>query len=324
MSGPLVIGHRGASGHRPEHTAAAYRLAWRSGADSVEPDVVATRDGVLVCRHDLELSRTTDVADHPELAHLRRRHVVDGQVEEGWFVHDLDLAQLRTLRARERWPRRRRRSAAFDDRLPVLTLAELFVLRAQESARAGRALGLHVEVKHVAHHDRLGIPVLEPLVDLLRAHRLTTPLAPVTVMAFEGHALRRLRREVDVDLVQLVDKDDARSLRPRRLHRAGEYATGVGLHKELALPLDAEGRTTGPGTAVGQVQARGLDVLVWTLRDENHSLPLDLRVPGPGRRHGRAAEEVEALLALGVDGLLCDHPGTALDVLSRRTTGIAV
>lgn len=324
MNGPLVVGHRGASGHRPEHTASAYRLAWRSGADSVEPDVVATRDGVLVCRHDLELSRTTDVADHPELAHLRRRQVVDGQVEEGWFVHDLDLAQLRTLRARERWPSRRRRSAAFDDRFPVLTLAELLDLRAAESARAGRTLGLHVELKHVAHLAGLGIPVLEPLVDLLRAHRLTTPLAPVSVMAFEPEALRGLRRRVDVDLVQLVDDHDTRLLRRGRLQRVGEYATGVGLHKHLALPRHPDGRSAGPGPAVERVQDRGLDVLVWTLRNENRHLPLELRVPGPARAHGRADEEVRSLLALGVDSLLCDHPETALEVLARRTTDVAV
>lgn len=324
MNGPLVVGHRGASGHRPEHTASAYRLAWRSGADSVEPDVVATRDGVLVCRHDLELSRTTDVADHPELAHLRRRQVVDGQVEEGWFVHDLDLAQLRTLRARERWPARRRRSAAFDDRFPVLTLAELLDLRAAESARAGRTLGLHIELKHVAHLAGLGIPVLDPLVDLLRAHRLTTPLAPVAVMAFEHQALRRLRREVDVDLVQLVDDDDTRLLRRGRLQRVGEYATGVGLHKRLALPRHPDGSTAGSGPAVDRVQDRGLDVLIWTLRNENRYLPRELRVPGPSRAHGRADEEVRALLALGVDGLLCDHPETALEVLARRTTDVAV
>ena len=324
MNGPLVIGHRGASGHRPEHTAAAYRLAWRSGADSVEPDVVATRDGVLVCRHDLELSRTTDVADHPELAHLRRRQVVDGQVEEGWFVHDLDLAQLRTLHARERWPRRRQRSAAFDDRLPVLTLAELLELREQESARAGRALGVHVELKHGAHLAGLGLPLVEPLVDLLRQHRLTTPLAPLTVMAFEADLLRGLRREVDVDLVQLVDKHQTKALRRGRLQKVGEYATGVGLHKQLALPRDAEGRSTGPGPAVERVQKRGLDVLVWTLRNENRYLPTELRVPGPPRRHGHAAREVEQLLALGVDGLLCDHPETALEVCARRTAGVAV
>ncbi|ROR90057.1 glycerophosphodiester phosphodiesterase family protein [Nocardioides aurantiacus] len=324
MSGPLVIGHRGASGHRPEHTAAAYRLAWRSGADSVEPDVVATRDGVLVCRHDLELSRTTDVADHPELAHLRRRQVVDGQVEEGWFVHDLDLDQLRTLRARERWPRRRRRSAAFDDRLPILTLAELLELREQESARAGRALGVHVELKHGAHLAGLGLPLVEPLVDLLRQHRLTTALAPLTVMAFEADLLRGLRREVDVDLVQLVDKHQTKALRRGRLHKVGEYATGVGLHKQLALPRDAEGRSTGPGPAVERVQSRGLDVLVWTLRDENRYLPTELQVPGPSRRHGHADREVQALLALGVDGLLCDHPETAVEVISRRTAAVAV
>ncbi len=133
-----MIGHRGASGHRPEHTSLAYRLAWRSGADSVEPDVVSTRDGVLVCRHDLDLARTTDVAQHPELAGRRRRFRVDGKDVDGWFVGDLDLAEIRQLRVRERWPRMRPGSARYDGQLGVLTLEELLDLRAEESARAGR------------------------------------------------------------------------------------------------------------------------------------------------------------------------------------------
>ncbi len=233
MSGPLVIGHRGASGHRPEHTASAYRLAWRMGADSVEPDVVSTRDGVLVCRHDLNLARTTDVASRPEFAERRRRLVVDGKPEHGWFVQDFDLREVRELRTRERWPRKRPGSARYDGHFGVVTLEELLQLRESESARAGRRLGVHIELKHTALFERLGLPVHEPLVDLLRAHGLTSPLAPASVMSFDSRVLRRLRRESDVPLVRLLDRNE--SVRRGRLQRIGAYASTVGLHKQHAL-----------------------------------------------------------------------------------------
>lgn len=322
VTGPLVIGHRGASGHRPEHTALAYRLAWRSGADSVEPDVVSTRDGVLVCRHDLDLAKTTDVADRPEFAHKRRRLVVEGKVEHGWFVHDFDLAELRVLRARERWPRKRPASARYDGQVGVLTLAELLDLREDESARSGRQVGVHVELKHAAHFEELGLPLHEPLVDLLRSRRLTSPLSPATVMAFEASVLKRIRRDLDVDLVRLVDEGEA--LRRGRLHRIGAYATGVGLHKDLALPRDADDRIGEPGPAVSRAFAAGLDVLVWTLRSENRHLPANLRSQGRARAHGHAREEVARLLDLGVDGLLTDFPEVAVDVRRRRAAAAGI
>jgi glycerophosphoryl diester phosphodiesterase len=321
VHGPLVIGHRGASGHRPEHTALAYRLAWRSGADSVEPDVVSTRDGVLVCRHDLDLARTTDVAQHPELAGRRRRFRVDGEYVDGWFVGDLDLEEIRRLRARERWPRMRPESARYDGRLGVLTLEELLEMRAVESARAGRQLGVHIELKHPEVFEEIGLPLHEPLVDLLRSHRLTSPLAPATVMSFDSGVLKRLRRELDVELVRLVDHD--RPVRRGWLQRTGAYANGVGLHKQHVLPVDRDGRLGAPGKAVGKVQDAGLDLLVWTLRSENRYLPAELRLPGRPRTHGLAGEEVTRLLDLGVDGLLTDFPGLAAQLLRTRAVGAA-
>jgi glycerophosphoryl diester phosphodiesterase len=307
-----VIGHRGASGHRPEHTAPAYRLAWRSGADSVEPDVVSTRDGVLVCRHDLDLARTTDVAQHPEFAARRRRFRVDGADVHGWFVGDFDLEELRLLRARERWPRMRPGSARYDGRLGLLTLEELLDLRAAESARAGRPLGVHIELKHPEVFEGLGMPLHEPLIALLRKHRLTSPLAPAAVMSFDGAVLKRLRRAVDVELVRLVDHD--RPVRRGWLQRTGTYASGVGLSKQLALSS---------AKAVGKVQDAGLDLLVWTLRSENRYLPPELRVPGRPRTHGHAAAEVARLLDLGVDGLLTDFPEVAVEVLRSRAVAVA-
>ena len=316
VSSALVIGHRGASGYRPEHTALAYRTAYRSGADSVEPDVLSTRDGVLVCRHDLDLSLTTDVAERPEFADRRRSQVVDGVVQSGWFVHDLDLAELRTLRARERWPRKRPGSARFDGHVGVLTLEDLLDLRESESARAGRELGVHVEVKHAEHQAALGLPVDELLVDVLRRRRHTSPLSPVTVMGFESSVLRSVRHEVDVDLVQLVDHP-AR-LGRSRLARVAAYATGVGLHKDHVLPRDAQDRVGAPGKAVGKALGAGLDVLVWTLRSENRHLPANLRTPGSKRAHGAADTEVHRMLDAGVDGLLTDFPDLAVDVCRSR------
>lgn len=316
MSAPLVIGHRGASGHRPEHTALAHRLAWRTGADSVEPDVVCSRDGALVCRHDLELSATTDVAEHPEFRHRRRRMQVDGELVDGWFVQDFDLAELRCLRARERWPRKRPGSARYDDQAGLLTLAELLDLREKESARAGRRLGVHIELKHPEVFAALGMPQDEALVDLLRSRRLTSPLSPVSVMSFDASVLKRLRRSLDVELVRLVDAGE--SVRRSRLQRMGAYASAVGLHKDHALPRDGQDRLTSPGPAVARAFAAGLDVLVWTLRSENRHLPADLRLPGKGRDHGAAQAEVGRLLDLGVDGLLTDFPEVAAGVRAGR------
>jgi glycerophosphoryl diester phosphodiesterase len=291
VTGPLVIGHRGASGHRPEHTSLAYRLAWRSGADSVEPDVVSTRDGVLVCRHDLDLARTTDVAEHPAFASRRRRMLVDGREQHGWFVHDFDLAELRQLRARERWPDKRFVSARYDGHVGILTLEELLDLREAESQRAGRRLGVHIELKHPRLFEDLGIPLHEPLLDLLRSHRLTSPLSAAAVMSFDERVLRRLHREVDTELVQLVDKDEP--VKRRRLQRIATYATAVGLHKEHARPRP-----------VAKASGAGLDVLVWTLRNETRA-------------------DVGRLMDLGVDGVLTDFPEIAVAARDLRAARAA-
>jgi len=321
VTGPLVIGHRGASGHRPEHTSLAYRLAWSSGADSVEPDVVCTRDGVLVCRHDLDLARTTDVAERPEFAHRRRRMVVDGRDQHGWFVQDFDLAEVRQLRTRERWPRKRPRSARYDGQGGVLTLEELLDMREAESRRAGVRLGVHIELKHPEVFAGLGMPLHEPLVDLLRSRRLTSPLSAAAVMSFDGNVLRSLRREVDNELVQLVHRDD--SVKRRRLHRIATYATSVGLHKDHVLPRDLHDRCGRPGLAVETAFGAGLDVLVWPLRNENRHLPANLRSAGGGAAHGDAHTEVAQLLDLGVDGVLTDFPEVAVAVRAHRTVGVA-
>ena len=158
---PLVIGHRGASGYRPEHTRSAYELAFALGADAVEPDIVATRDGVLVLRHENEISGTTDVAARPEFASKRVTREVDGAALTGWFTEDFTWAELSTLRARERLGALRQSSASFDGRYPVIRLRDLFELIDTAAEEQRRLVRMVAEFKHASHFAALGLPLDE-------------------------------------------------------------------------------------------------------------------------------------------------------------------
>ena len=305
---PAVVAHRGACGHRPEHTLDAYRTAIRMGADDIELDLVITRDGVLVARHDAELGRTTDVADHPALAHLRTTRTVDGVETTGWFVEDLTLAQLRTLAARERMPRARPASAAYDGAEGVPTLSEVLDLVATESARRGRPVGVLLELKHAAHFEAAGLPLDPPLLADLARHGLDHPWARVTLMSFDPTVLRRLSSRTRLPIVQLLDAAHG----PVDLGLVDEYADGIGPHKGLVLPRDADGAVGEPSTLVRDAHRAGLTVHVWTLRAENRFLPTNLRVGDDPDAHGDLAGEVRALLDAGVDGIITDHPEVAL------------
>ena len=307
---PAVVAHRGASGHRPEHTLDAYRTAIRMGVDDIELDLVSTGDGVLVARHDLELSATTDVARRPELAHLRRTADVDGVVQHGWFVEDLTLAQLKTLAARERMPGTRPGSAAYDGAEGVPTLDEVLAMVGAESARRGRAVGVMLELKHAAHHDAIGLPLDVPLLRDLARHGLDHPWARVTLMAFEAPVLRRLATRTRLPVVQLLEAGEP--LTADALDRIDEYADGIGPHTSLVLPRDRTGAIGVPSSLVGDAHRRGLTVHVWTVRGENRFLPTNLRRGDAPDALGDMASEVEALLAAGVDGVITDHPEPAL------------
>jgi glycerophosphoryl diester phosphodiesterase len=275
MPGPIVIAHRGASGHRPEHSAGAYRLAYRLGADSVELDVLPTRDGTLVCRHDLELSRTTDVAVRPEFTHLRRTVEIEGESVTGWFVHDFTIDQLRELTCRERWPRKRPGSASYDGRYPVLTLDELLDLVDGESARRGHPLQVHAEIKHPAVLESVGHSMPDLVDDVRRSH--------LTWLSFDPVVLRRLHLRGRTGLVQLFDKTP----RPRHVAAVADYAGAVGVRRKAVLPRE-NGRVGTPSDLVAKAHRRGLDVLVWTHRAENEHLPRSLRIGDNGHGHGLA------------------------------------
>nr|WP_309232259.1 glycerophosphodiester phosphodiesterase [Micromonospora tarensis] len=252
---PIVIGHRGASGYRPEHTLEAYRLAIRMGADYVEPDLVSTADGVLVARHENEISGTTDVSAHPEFAARRATKTIDGVAVTGWFTEDFTLAELKTLRAKERLPQVRVANTAFDGRFEVPTLQEVIDLARTEGRARGRTIGIYPETKHPSYFASIGLPLEEPLLKVLRQNKLDRKNSPVFIQSFETANLRRLSRLTDVKLVQLLDATgrpydftvtgDTRGYQdlvtPAGLKWIAGYADGIGANKNLLVPRDAAG-----------------------------------------------------------------------------------
>ena len=308
---PVVIGHRGACGLRPEHTAGSYELAAQLGADFLEPDLVSTRDGVLVARHENEISTTTDVAAHPEFAALRTTKEIAGRPVTGWFTEDFTLAELRTLRARERIPELRRQNTAYDGRWGIATFAEVKAQAERLSAQLGREIGVYPETKHPEHFRALGLALEDPLVDALAGWSL-----PLFVQSF-GDNLPALRpRLPGVPFVQLLAGRDAVDL-----GAIAAYADAVGPHKERILPRDEAGRSLEPTSFVDDAHAAGLLVHPFTFRNENAFLPAELRRGADRSAHGDAAAEYERFYALGVDGVFSDFPGVAAEVRTAMSSG---
>ncbi|MFG3699902.1 glycerophosphodiester phosphodiesterase [Micromonospora sp. NPDC047620] len=332
---PLVIAHRGASGYRPEHTLEAYRLAIRQGADYIEPDLVSTRDGALVARHENEISGTTDVAARPEFAARKATKTIDGVQVTGWFTEDFTLAELKTLRAKERLPQVRVANTAYDGRFEVPTLQEVIDLARAEGRVRGRTIGVYPETKHPTYFASIGLPLEEPLVEVLRRNKLTHRHSPVIIQSFETANLRKLDRMIDVKLAQLMDATgrpydftvagDARTYRdlakPAGLKWIASYADGVGAHKNLIVPRDAAGKLLAPTTLVGDAHRERLIVHAWTFRAENQFLPADFRIGADPNARGDIQAEYELFLGLGLDGVFADHPDTAVaarEGLARR------
>jgi len=326
---PIVIGHRGASAYRPEHTLASYELAIRMGADFIEPDLVSTSDGVLVARHENDISGTTDVADHPEFAARRATKVIDGNSITGWFTEDFTLAELKTLRAKERLPQVRPDNVALDGLFEIPTFQEVIDL----AKRYG--VGIYPETKHPTYFDGIGLSLEEPLVATLNANGYTRPNSPVFIQSFETANLRQLNGMTNVPLVQLLDElgrpydfvvnGDPRTYkdlaRPEGLRFISEYADGVGVNKNLIVPRDSQNRLLPPTTLVRDAHREHLIVHSWTFRNENTFLPEDFRVGNPARPEyprttGNMASELALFYSLGVDGVFSDNPDTAVGARS--------
>lgn len=319
---PIVIAHRGASGERPEHTMAAYRLAIQQGADFIEPDLVMTRDGVLVCRHENEISGTTDVATRPEFAERRVTKTVDGVTATGWWVEDFTLAELKTLRCKERLPQLRPANAAYDGQEEIPTFADVLSL----ALAAG--VGVYAELKHPTFLREQGLDPAPAFIDAVRAGGGQSAADAMFVQCFEIGALRTLAQMSSIRwrCVQLVaasggpwdrrETSYADMLSSEGLREIAEYARGIGPEKSLIIPRDGAGRSLPPTALVARAHAANLIVHPWTFRAENAFLPAELRRGDASasdymRQHGDLDSELRAFYALGVDGVFSDFPALA-------------
>ncbi|MCL3817191.1 glycerophosphodiester phosphodiesterase [Aeromicrobium wangtongii] len=320
-----VFAHRGASGYRPEHTLAAYELAIRLGADYIEPDLVSTRDGVLVARHENEISGTTDVAAHPEFAGRRTTKIIDGTPISGWFTEDFTLRELRTLRAEERLPGIRPANTRYDGRFEIPTFDQILDLAAREGHRHRRTIGVAPETKHPTYFASIGLPLERPLVRSLRRAGLDSRRAKVVIQSFETGNLRELSRRTRVPLVQLTAasgapydlaaRGDVRTyadlMSPAGLREIATYAQWLGPAKHSVIPRDPAGRLGRPTSLVTDAHRAGLKVVAYTFRDENQFLPADLRIGTSAAGKGDVFGEMQAFFAAGIDGAFCDHADTA-------------
>jgi glycerophosphoryl diester phosphodiesterase len=327
-SQPILIAHRGASGERPEHTLEAYALAIEQGADYIEPDLVLTRDGVLVARHENEISGTTDVAVRPEFASRKSSRTIGGEKYTGWFTEDFTLKELKTLRAKERLPQLRRANSAFDGQFSIPTFDEIISLAKEQSRATGRTIGVYPETKHPGYFAAIGLPHEAPLIAALDAAGWTTADAPVFVQSFEVGNLKALAAKTGVRLIQLVSAGGAPAdqpgtpysalIAPSGLAEIARYAQGIGPQKDLVVPRSAIGTLKKPTALVRDAHAAGLAVHPWTFRRENHFLPLAMKSGLDPSAHGAMGEEIAIYLDAGIDGLFSDNVREARAAIDQR------
>lgn len=331
----IVFAHRGASGYRPEHTLAAYELAIQQCADYIEPDLVSTKDGVLVDRHENEISGTTNVAEHPEFAARRTTKVIDGKSITGWFTEDFTLAELRTLRAKERLPQVRPANTAYDGLYPVPTFAEVVDFARHSRTCDGKQVGVIPEIKHGTYFDSIGLSQEEPTVKVLQEAGLNRRSAPVIIQSFEVANLQELKRTSRVHLVQLVDCSGAPAdwVKAGRketyadlatavgLKEVAKYADSVGFCKDVMFPKAADGSISTPSAAITNAHAAGLEVTGWTFRVENSFLPTNFRSSTDPAAKGDLKGEIKTFLRAGMDNVFSDNPDIAVEAVREYAAG---
>lgn len=318
---PIIIAHRGASGERPEHTLASYTLAIEQGADFIEPDLVLTKDGVLVARHENEISETTDVAAHPEFAGRRATKTIDGQKMTGWFTEDFTLAELKTLRAKERLPLLRKANMAFDGQFEIPTFEQIIQLAQAQSKATGRVIGIYPETKHPSYFAAIGLSHEAPLLALLEQYGYRDKEDPLFIQSFEVENLKALRGKTRLRLIQLMDAEDGPADRPdlryadmasaEGLKAVATYADGIGPNKAMVIPRTLLGNLGDPTALVADAHAAGLAVHPWTFRRENYFLPLGQRSGLHPAGHGDLVGEIRAFLDTGIDGFFSDNVAEA-------------
>lgn len=320
-----VYAHRGASALLPEHTLAAYAQAISDGADYIEPDLVMTKDGAMVARHENEIGSTTDVASRAEFADRRTRKVIDGQVVEGWFSEDFTLAELKTLYARERLPQLR--GTAFDGQFRIASLDEIITFLVQQAGRANRGIGLAPEIKHGSYFRGIGLPMEDKLLAALRGNAYTN-VAPILLQSFETANLRALHdkrgKASNIRLLQLLGAPKAQPadavlnndpltyaqmMTPAGLRDIARYADAIGAEKSALVAVDAQGRLGAPSALIADAHAAGLQVVAYTFRPENPFLPAAMRQGEQNARNPDASvAEMRAFLQAGIDAFFTDDP----------------
>jgi len=315
---PLIIGHRGACGYRPEHTLASYELAIEMGADYIEPDVVSTKDGILIVRHESNISETTDVSNRTEFASRKTTKTIDGQEVTGWFTEDFTLAEIKTLRAKERLPFR---NHSFDGQFEIPTLQEVIDLAKQKSDEIGRTIGIYPETKHPTYFQSINLALEAPLVAIFNANGYTTSGDPIFIQSFEVENLKQLSQMTDLPLVQLLGESNrqpydfavkgdshtyADLAAAEELVKIAEYADGIGPYKHLIVPVDKDKKLQSTTSLVDDAHAAGLIVHAWTFRNEERYLAPDY--------NGNPQAEYEQFFQLGVDGVFTDFPDVAVTV----------
>jgi len=318
---PIIIAHRGASGERPEHTLEAYRLAIEQGADFIEPDLVLTKDGVLVARHENEIGSTTDIADLPEYAVRKTTKTIDGREITGWFTEDLTFAELKTLRAKERLPELRGDNRQYDGRFEVPSLQEILQLLKEHEDKTGKRIGVYPETKHPSYFASIGLPHEAALLRLLDEYGFTGADDPVFIQSFEVGNLKALNAKTDIRLVQLIadrggppDQDGLLSeqmISVDGLKDIALYADGIGAAKSLVMRINVAGQLGKPTGLIGKAHRAGLLVHPWTFRRENYFLPVQHKSGNDPAASGDLRGEIGAYLAAGVDGVFADNPREA-------------
>jgi glycerophosphoryl diester phosphodiesterase len=327
---PIVIAHRGASEYRPEESKSAYELAIEMGADYIEPDIVTTKDHVLVARHDNWLNDTTDVANHPEFASLKTTKTIDGVAHTDWFTEDFTYAQLRTLRLKERLPDLRPGSSAFDGIDPIASLDEVLQIAKDHH------VGVYPETKHPTYFRSIGLPLEDELLKELAKYGFKDKNDKVFIQSFETSNLRALHKKTSIKLIQLIDTQgapydfvanhDPRTysdlVTPTGLKGIAQYAYGIGPGLTRIIPVDASNHALPPTTLVADAHHAGLAVHPWTVRPENSFLPVEYQQGNPGSPNFLKAEgDASRLLAdfykLGVDGIFSDDSALAVSTRHR-------
>ncbi|MET7850104.1 glycerophosphodiester phosphodiesterase [Streptomyces avermitilis] len=325
---PTVIGHRGASGYRPEHTFGSYELALDMGAHVVEAgDLVPTKDGHLVCRHEPEIGGTTDVSAHPEFADRKTTKTLDGVATTGWFTEDFTLAELKTLRAVERIPATRQRNTIYNGRWEIPTFEEVLQWQDEQTRKRGRQVWIYPETKHPTYFRKLGLGLEERVAKLLRKYGKDKKNSPVIIQSFEPSSIQRLNKLVGNPLVVLlsaastrpwdfVEAGDPRTVadlvKPEGLEWIASYAQGIGPTLDLVIPKDASGNLTTPTTLVADAHEAGLILHPYTMRNENTFLPTNFKKGTDANAYGDVFGAFKAYFGTGIDGVFSDNADTAL------------